>query len=78
MTLCRYVALRGACKMLKYSEIQRKRQSDIATCQKLLSNTIRPNGQNKSSRRSARKMQIGEGEVRQKVGQEYENIRTKV
>ena len=36
MTLCRYVALRGTCKMLKYSEIQRKRQSDIATGQKLL------------------------------------------
>ena len=36
MTLCRYVALRGACKMLKYSEIQGKRQSDKATGQKLL------------------------------------------
>lgn len=43
-------------------------ESDIATGQKLLSDDIRPNGQNKSSRKNARKMRTGEGEVRQKVG----------
>lgn len=68
MTLCRYVAFASNGNLLKYSKLHQKRQSDIATCQKLLSNTIRPNGQNKSSRKSARKLQIGEGEVRQKVG----------
>ena len=45
MSLCRYVAFGCGCNKQKIRGLAQKRQSDIATGQKLLSDDIRPNGQ---------------------------------